>query len=420
MVFLQDHPNHWPRTEIPGITLPNGNHVVELRGWLSSIDSASNPADPDWHFALEVDPDWLTEQGIDPGLFVKVGDILGFGKYLGPDPNNMNYSAFVSRPALHMELNGWSIYDGDQVRPGKPADWQVYVIHDPSTQGTVWPFNPWTMKADPAVVSWPTAPGATAEGDYVRVSGNLVSDIPHNRGEGKGWAEWRQSVFGAINQASYDEISQLWERGHDPNTPEDPARWTEVHPPDAIEVLSPQTQTSFYTGVALIAAGPVLDPAGQDNALDVDIRPPTPQPPGTHVGIEEHVGPETNFQTITEGNSARNGAQITLYPDHAHIHVKVHGAPLGGVPGKFKAVYRTWWQTDDGTMVDVPNLFGMSPANAGSTLRSAGLGLDVGNVTHGNVDAPRVETQTPAAGTLVARGGVVTVTVVEPRPGPQP
>jgi len=29
----------------------------------------------------------------------------------------------------------------------------------------------------------------------------------------------------------------------------------------------------------------------------------------------------------------------------ATVHVKVHGAPFSGVPGKFKAVYKMWWES---------------------------------------------------------------------------
>jgi hypothetical protein len=56
------------------------------------------------------------------------------------------------------------------------------------------------------------------------------------------------------------------------------------------------------------------------------------------------VGPETNLGTIIEGNAARNGAQITLGFNFALMHVKVARSGVLGVPGKFKAIYRVFWE----------------------------------------------------------------------------
>ena len=60
--------------------------------------------------------------------------------------------------------------------------------------------------------------------------------------------------------------------------------------------------------------------------------------------FQEFVGPESNLSTIVEGNPQRTGAAVTVFSDHIHVHVKVKGQGGWGAPGKFKAVYRVWWE----------------------------------------------------------------------------
>jgi hypothetical protein len=102
----------------------------------------------------------------------------------------------------------------------------------------------------------------------------------------------------------------------------------------------------------------VLGPAGADWAsattLDADIPAPGPGPaPHATLRCDEHVGPETDYSTIVEGNSTLSGAAITPHvganplgiPEgHVNIRITVRGHP--GTPaacGQFKAVYRVYW-----------------------------------------------------------------------------
>jgi hypothetical protein len=86
---------------------------------------------------------------------------------------------------------------------------------------------------------------------------------------------------------------------------------------------------------------------GSERELTTTIAPlsvgnPVSRPSGKRLAIKEFVGPETRVGSIVEGNDAKTGAQITLTPDAATVHVKVR-ADAGG-PGKFKGVYKMWWE----------------------------------------------------------------------------
>jgi hypothetical protein len=65
----------WVRQEIAGVTLRNGNRIVDFYGWLYGV-STQPTSDPDWHLSLGPDPEWANEAGIELATFVKVGDIL--------------------------------------------------------------------------------------------------------------------------------------------------------------------------------------------------------------------------------------------------------------------------------------------------------------------------------------------------------
>jgi len=169
----------------------------------------------------------------------------------------------------------------------------------------------------------------------VRIKGALISDDPHWTGE------WTDPKVAWGNH---------YRPGGDLNFKNDklnPVRWTEIHPPDLVEVLDddkPPLET--VRCVALFAYNGLL--TRETRALDFDIYGPEPKPSDSaFVTCVENVnGANTNFQTILEGNNGNNfnntGAQITAFNDHVHIHVTVKGELLG-VAGKFNAIYRVFW-----------------------------------------------------------------------------
>ncbi|MFN0181284.1 MAG: hypothetical protein ACKVZ0_20955 [Gemmatimonadales bacterium] len=80
------------------------------------------------------------------------------------------------------------------------------------------------------------------------------------------------------------------------------------------------------------------------------LRPDTPQPPGTtRLGFQELRGPETFFPW-GETPRSPDGSLVNLMHDpsqggwYVQIAARVCGGGFGGSPGRFKAIYRVWWQ----------------------------------------------------------------------------
>ena len=237
---------------------------------------------------------------------------------------------------------------------------------------------------------WPyQLPVAAQNGDYVRVCGSLVTDPAHIGSPGA--------------SAAYNDAMTIWQAAEAHTSPSNPARWTEIHPPDAIQRvadLDPADQstpgTSNLIGVAVVCESSLISPVEVFNEVTTDLRPTAPRPAGTVAHVEEYVGPETRFDSIVEGNDARDGASITMYPDRVTVHVKVRGEPFHGAPGKFKAVYRLSW-VPSATQVTVPNVTRQTLNDATNTLHSADLTWLVVETETGG-EQPTVIAQTPAAG----------------------
>jgi hypothetical protein len=385
VVFAPDNPKHWARTDVPGVTLPNGSHVAEIRGWLRAVSATANGSDPDWSLQIEPDPAWLDAIGVNWATIFKVGDILAMG--VNPLTNDADQHARAATPTFHIECNGWQ----DSKHPGvaRPSDWNVTDANGGQLPGVVWPYLPTASGGRPG--------GSTlAVGQYVRVVGSLVHDIAHCHGQGGGFAEFWEHNFGVgAGSSAYNAAAQDWEGALTEFDQGDPARWTEIHPPDLIEHLpngngtDPQPPESVI-GVTVVARAALTNPFGHDQELTVDLHPPANRPAHTKAAIREFVGPETRFGSITEGNTDHSGAAITLLNDRATIHVKVHGDGFAGAPGKFKAVYRLSWVPD--------------PASYHLSVRMAPVSVPDGvssTVTFNVVDA---YSQQPVAGTVTLEG----------------
>jgi len=173
---------------------------------------------------------------------------------------------------------------------------------------------------------------ALKKGDYVRVCGDIVTDDPHALvADNDGTKDWN---------AGHQQVM----KGQDSDQ-DDPARWTEIHPPDLIEKLPDPGRTVAIYGVALVARATGLDVSGKDESVTVTLPAPAGPPHlNIQVKVREFVGPETNLASISEGNPTKTGAQISVGSDSATVHVAVHGAPFGGLRGQFKAVYLLSWE----------------------------------------------------------------------------
>ena len=128
---------------------------------------------------------------------------------------------------------------------------------------------------------------------------------------------------------------------------EAPTRATELHPPDYIEILPDHPRSETLRGVAVVAGTGAFESAEQE--LDARIAPPGPRPSPDHgVAVVELVGPETDMSSIVGGNAALNGALLQSSYYDIRLWVKVGRTAIGGRPGRFKAIYRVFW--------DIPGL----------------------------------------------------------------
>jgi len=154
------------------------------------------------------------------------------------------------------------------------------------------------------------------------VIGALVTDDPH----------WDTSPG---RKAWGDRITK-W--GFQPKEhPYNPARWTEIHPPDHVHVLPPQERDETVRCVAMVARADLS--FSETRKLDLKIKPPGDRPdPRAYVDYIEAIGGETTTGRIVRKNISRNS-------DHIHVIVWIKSDPLlAGGEADFKAIYRVFWR----------------------------------------------------------------------------
>src|SRR5262249_35118094 len=142
----------------------------------------------------------------------------------------------------------------------------------------------------------------------------------------------------------------MWYTGQFPwgrqNDPTNLARWTEIHPPDTIEVIDQREQTEVFRGVAVAVPGTFEWRPRPQTTLDVEIPLPARPPGDQRLRVQELVGPESDVDLIVDGNSARTGARVTTLADSVRLFLTIEGrrSVFGGSGGYFKALYRIYWQ----------------------------------------------------------------------------
>jgi hypothetical protein len=117
-----------------------------------------------------------------------------------------------------------------------------------------------------------------------------------------------------------------------------PARWSEVHPVDLIELIPNPPAPRVTTRAVALAARPGINSCEETMAI---MMPDTPRPsPTSRVGWQELRGPETYFPW----GQGKDGSWITDQVTMISVRARVCGGGIGGSPGRFKAIYRLWWQ----------------------------------------------------------------------------
>lgn len=329
--------------------------LVELRGWISQKDTNCNPYDPDWHWNLEVDPDWADSAGMPLTQLLRPGNMISHVSE--EQTGDARVRTVVGIPNLHVELNGYvPSQHGGAAAPGSwssyGVDCTVVWVHGGKTahsppvrevQTVAWPFDP------ERPLSWQDK---ISEGAYVRMYGALTTDAPHTSEGTPAQFFCRQFNLGpACNTDGLKTQQRLalvrWAGNRAEEDPTNQARWTELHPPDMIAILSPKAHTTNLRSVAVSAENCLVGPC-ETTSLDVDLPAPSPKPQVTSgVAFREEVIPATNFHTIRQGhrNAAGDidGATVTVTAAGIHVHVAVQGDTGYGAHGRFGALYRVSW-----------------------------------------------------------------------------
>jgi hypothetical protein len=227
-------------------------------------------------------------------------------------------------------------------------------------RGARWPYDP--RRPD-------SAGPAIATGDYVDVIGALVTENAHigtckprtldlcrNDIQNVAVALCREGESHFCGNATLDEMLALKVWG---DRAGDDGIWTEMHPPDAIHILSPlspgnNTTSSLkhpaqlapaetFRAVAVASDNCAVWPCRVSEA-SFDLYPAGPRPAGSRVAFTEEVSSASTLSTLVEANTSRTGALVVGYADHVHIKVAVRGEALWGIPGRFEAFYRVFWK----------------------------------------------------------------------------
>jgi hypothetical protein len=174
-------------------------------------------------------------------------------------------------------------------------------------------------------------------GRYVRVVGSLVSDAPHATKATAGVWLVRNLGMALDPQHVIHAAESSWSEGGE-ESPDNPARWTEIHPPDLIEPLPDRAPEETVRGVT------VHPPEGafsrSSAPMDLTLAPPGPRPVWARgIAVRETIldAPlESSFQRSLAAcrlEEARDGVRI-------HVDLKSSGAE------KFAAIFRVAWSSD--------------------------------------------------------------------------
>ena len=289
---------------------PNGHQIMEIRGWIRRIDMDKPwPCGMDGNVPryevscdIELDPEWTGQWGsLYSSSLIRVGNVL---LHMGTSGITTDYFAAVSKPMIHVEFMGHIDTDGSPT----PQGWN-YI--EPGLPGISWPWN-FRFSSD----------GQTQlkVDQYIMMVGAVISDDPH----------WK-------SDNPFESASQAWgdyKTKYGPNPkqhPDNPSRWTEIHPPDEIQVLSdshsPQNRMAYCWAV-VTTTGP--------RTLDIDLSP-VPSPAG-----KAHLTTEYNMWI----NENVDEFDCNTQDGHSHLHIKIHSGTFSWDPGRCSGIVYNYWLSD--------------------------------------------------------------------------
>jgi hypothetical protein len=167
--------------------------------------------------------------------------------------------------------------------------------------------------------------------------GSLVSDAPHATKATAGVWLVRNLGLALDPQHVIHAAENAWSEGGEED-PDNPARWTEIHPPDLIEALPDRAPEETVRGVTVRAPQGAF--SRSPAPVDLSLSPPGPRPPWARgIAVRETIldAPlEASFQRY------RAACQLEETNDRVQIHIDLKSA---GVP-TFAALFRVAWSRD--------------------------------------------------------------------------
>jgi len=293
--------------------------LVELRGWLRAVDSTCYGNDPAWYYLLEPDLVWSDAAGLRLSDILRVGNVAALGdRRQGASPWQIE-----SRPLIRIELGGW---DETKRLSSPPHDWRVRGLAGcPDVFFAFDPLRP--VPAGPRLVP----------GRYIRVVGSLVSDAPHATKAAAGVWLVRNLGLAVDPEHVIYAAENAWSEGGEENR-DNPARWTEIHPPDRIEPLPAREPAETVRGVAVrIPAGTFSQPP---KPMEISLEPPGPRPVWAR-GIRVI---ETILDVSLESAFERSLTVCRLAAAGDMVRIRID---LGSVKAdKFAAIFRVSWSSE--------------------------------------------------------------------------
>jgi hypothetical protein len=172
--------------------------------------------------------------------------------------------------------------------------------------------------------------------------GSLVTDDPHvrNTEQTADYASANREIHGILggDDPVTLAVRLSWEQGRAETNPNNGARWTELHPPDRIDVLPPRARTEEMRTV--LVAVPSDLPPGKTFALDTTLPMHTALASATTPRVTEIIGPYTRPRTVRGTSTPPPASRVTVTPTGVQLHIEVTRRGNTQTPSRFQATYR--------------------------------------------------------------------------------
>ncbi len=236
------------------------------------------------------------------------------------------------RPIVHVEATSWdpTRHRGERA----PTGWKAISLPD-CPAGVRWPYDP----RNPV-------PGqlALAPGQYVRIVGSLVTDDPHVRitEEEADYAYSKRAIHGILGGDDPTTLAArlFWEQERNKNNPLNGSRWSELHPPDIIQVLSAAPPRDAQVMRSVLVATPPNLAEGETYTLDFTLPEPHPVATGATPRVVEIIGPDTRPRTLRGTSRPPPTNRVTVTPAGVRLHITVARHGTATTPSAFQATYR--------------------------------------------------------------------------------